>query len=236
MCTYFFQSGNNSKDYEEIVYKRDHPLIWRDELINNGTNIDSTNGCRNSVQGKTLLVDDEGYVCARNKLLSNGCCDANENVVQYSCDTCNTEDGCCAIYENCVSCCLNPNKVNSHKRRDFHKNCKMRKFLTFFRFFYSDRLWKKLWNQRQEDKRPYLPQLKINLNYAWPNVAPIHIRFSMKISIRIQKTNFATLTSKRTNHSVIIDQNTKLKQKMRALKNQCFTLSIDEFQYIFSIF
>lgn len=81
--------------------------------MNNGTADDSISSCRNSEQGKTLLVDDEGYVCGRNKLLSNGCCDSTiENMVQYSCDTCNEDDGCCAIYEQCVSCCLNPNKVN----------------------------------------------------------------------------------------------------------------------------
>lgn len=97
------------------MYKREQPLIWRDENINNGTGDEGTNGCRNSVQGKILLVDDEGYVCARNKLLSNGCCDPDENVVQYSCDTCNEMEGCCAIYEKCVSCCLNPNKVNGRK-------------------------------------------------------------------------------------------------------------------------
>lgn len=114
VCLHFFlQGGNSTKDYEEIVYKREQPLIWQDEMISNGTDTGShTNGCRNSVQGKILLVDDEGYVCARNKVLSNGCCHANGRVVQYSCDTCNSEDGCCAIYERCVSCCLNPNKVN----------------------------------------------------------------------------------------------------------------------------
>lgn len=115
VCLHFsWQGGNSTKDYEEIVYKREQPLIWRDEITSNGTGNDSrTNGCRNSVQGKALLVDDEGYVCARNKLLSNGCCDSDSKVVQYSCDTCNSEDGCCAIYERCVSCCLNPNKVSN---------------------------------------------------------------------------------------------------------------------------
>lgn len=113
LFTFILQGGNITKDYEEIVYKREQPLIWRDELISNGSVNDSrANGCRNSVQGKTLLVDDEGYVCGRNELLSNGCCDSSKNAVQYNCDTCNREDGCCAIYERCVSCCLNPNKVN----------------------------------------------------------------------------------------------------------------------------
>lgn len=29
---------------------------------------------------------------------------------RYSCKTCNAQ-GCCAIYEYCVSCCLHPGKV-----------------------------------------------------------------------------------------------------------------------------
>ncbi|XP_055301032.1 SREBP regulating gene protein [Sitodiplosis mosellana] len=102
-------SGNSYKDIEEIEYKREQPLIWREDTISNGTNGERPDECRNSVQGKILLVDDEGYVCHRNNLLSNGCCDSNENI-QYTCDTCNTEEGCCAVYEKCVSCCLNPNK------------------------------------------------------------------------------------------------------------------------------
>lgn len=93
------------------MYKREQPLIWREDNINNNTNVEKSIGCRNSVQGKTLLVDDDGYVCSRNKLLTNGCCDSNESSTQYSCDTCNEKEGCCAVYEKCVSCCLNPNKV-----------------------------------------------------------------------------------------------------------------------------
>lgn len=109
------QGGNSSKDYEEIVYKREQPLIWREDNVNNVTGANHSTGCRNSVQGKTLLVDDNGYVCTRNNLLNNGCCDSNKDghkIIQYSCDTCNEVDGCCSVYERCVSCCLNPNKVS----------------------------------------------------------------------------------------------------------------------------
>ncbi|XP_031628615.1 UPF0454 protein C12orf49 homolog [Contarinia nasturtii] len=102
-------SGNSYKDIEEITYKREQPLIWREDPINNGTNGGKSKGCRNSVQGKTLLVDEEGYVCSRSNVLSNGCCDSNENV-QYNCDTCTESEGCCAVYEKCVSCCLSPDK------------------------------------------------------------------------------------------------------------------------------
>lgn len=102
--------GNGAREFEEIEYKREQPLIWREDNLTNGTNEENFSGCRNSIQGKTLLVDDEGYVCSRNNLLQNGCCDSNENIVQYRCDTCNELEGCCGVYENCVSCCLNPNK------------------------------------------------------------------------------------------------------------------------------
>lgn len=35
---------------------------------------------------------------------------------RYSCKTCNPQ-GCCTIYEYCVSCCLHPGKVDSLYRR-----------------------------------------------------------------------------------------------------------------------
>lgn len=84
-------------------------MIWREDNGNN-THIDKLNQCRNSIQGKVLIVDDEGYVCPRNQLLNNGCCKVTAKSIQYNCKTCN-DDGCCAVYERCVSCCLNPNKV-----------------------------------------------------------------------------------------------------------------------------
>ncbi|KFB48938.1 AGAP000855-PA-like protein [Anopheles sinensis] len=47
--------------------------------------------CRNSVQGKSLIVDDRGYVCPRAELLQNGCCSEadDEPSKQFSCTTCN---------------------------------------------------------------------------------------------------------------------------------------------------
>lgn len=51
-----------------------------------------------------------GYICQRDDLLANNCCGTTEK--RYVCDTCNA-DGCCVLYEHCVSCCLNPNKVSS---------------------------------------------------------------------------------------------------------------------------
>lgn len=74
-------------------------------------------------QGRGLIVDDRGVVCLRHEVLSNGCCmmeqkqtPKNEESMsikkeRYSCKTCNPQ-GCCTIYEYCVSCCLHPDKVN----------------------------------------------------------------------------------------------------------------------------
>jgi len=50
-----------------------------------------------------------GYICQRNDLLANNCCGTTEQL--YMCDTCNS-DGCCVLYEHCVSCCLDPKKVS----------------------------------------------------------------------------------------------------------------------------
>lgn len=107
-----FKDGQHSRGADEInEYKRTYPLIWRND--GNDT-LSRPDRCRNSIQGKLLIVDDEGYVCSRSKLLTNGCCKLDEQSVQYNCDTCN-EDGCCSDYERCVSCCLNPDKVIYHK-------------------------------------------------------------------------------------------------------------------------
>jgi len=103
---------NDTTDFE---IKRQHPLIWHTNLknnINNGTN-DLTITCRNSIQGKVLIVDERGYICLRSDLLWTGCCNIEvEQTKLYSCDTC-IDNSCCSIYEQCVSCCLNPDKVNN---------------------------------------------------------------------------------------------------------------------------
>ncbi|CAG2100867.1 unnamed protein product [Medioppia subpectinata] len=66
--------------------------------------------CRNSIQGKVLIADDRGMLCHRKDVLLSGCCDENSvNTKLYSCETCQS-GGCCAIYEYCISCCLDPNK------------------------------------------------------------------------------------------------------------------------------
>ncbi|XP_074116147.1 SREBP regulating gene protein isoform X1 [Cotesia typhae] len=99
------------------------------QLANTNETENVTKNCRNSVQGKSLIVDERGFVCKRQELLSTGCCkneqekisDNGDNSLvkreRYSCETCNPQ-GCCAIYEYCVSCCLHPAKRRSKK--DYH--------------------------------------------------------------------------------------------------------------------
>ncbi|XP_034182691.1 SREBP regulating gene protein [Osmia lignaria lignaria] len=92
------------------------------DIISNLNGTDTVIPCRNSVQGKALIVDERGIVCSRQDILPNGCCNIdqkdsvkNEDTSsiakseRYSCKTCNAQ-GCCAIYEYCVSCCLHPGK------------------------------------------------------------------------------------------------------------------------------
>ncbi|XP_050690033.1 SREBP regulating gene protein-like [Eriocheir sinensis] len=88
---------------------------WGPDAVNGSLGAKVTT-CRNSVQGKVLLADDQGYVCHRVDRLSTGCCNvAVESTRRYACDTCNTH-GCCAIYEYCVSCCLHPDKKSLLKK------------------------------------------------------------------------------------------------------------------------
>nr|XP_033331234.1 UPF0454 protein C12orf49 homolog isoform X2 [Megalopta genalis] len=128
------------------------PLLWQatldQETNDNQINVEAipnlndsevvAQPCRNSVQGKALIVDERGIVCGRQDILPNGCCSIEEKnykneeapVVKrerYSCKTCNVQ-GCCAIYEYCVSCCLHPGKQIKGRKdmllgllRDNHK-------------------------------------------------------------------------------------------------------------------
>ena len=62
-----------------------------------------------------------GYVCSRTDILSSGCCNTDsETTKRYSCETCK-ENGCCSIYEYCISCCLHPDKVSMQKH---YCNCR----------------------------------------------------------------------------------------------------------------
>ncbi|XP_014287710.1 SREBP regulating gene protein [Halyomorpha halys] len=99
---------SSTSDMENVNFINFDSLIWHsdDEPSDNSSAIVT---CRNSVQGKSLVVDDRGYVCSRFNVLGTGCCDLNAKNVRYSCETCKG-NGCCSIYEFCVSCCLQPNK------------------------------------------------------------------------------------------------------------------------------
>lgn len=103
-------------------------LVGSSMSSGNNDKLESSNvqsSCRNSIQGRVLISDDKGFVCHRKDVKSSGCCsqgllegqasqDRNGNSLKkhqrYSCETCNMETGCCAMFEYCTSCCLDPEK------------------------------------------------------------------------------------------------------------------------------
>ncbi|XP_028167438.1 UPF0454 protein C12orf49 homolog [Ostrinia furnacalis] len=108
-CIVSFLREGSSRNmmYQETMIER-KPFVWR--ALQEHKDSNDSIICRNSVQGRSLLVDDRGYVCHRNDVMRNGCCDHYADSSQrYSCDTC-TDTNCCIIYEYCVSCCLDPKK------------------------------------------------------------------------------------------------------------------------------
>ena len=87
------------------------------EKFNNSTGdeIKKITTCRNSVQGKLWIADDQGFICHRSDISSNGCCDRNStSSLKYSCNGCTNSTGCCETFEFCVSCCMNPVNVRLH--------------------------------------------------------------------------------------------------------------------------
>ncbi|XP_062107806.1 uncharacterized protein LOC133818775 [Humulus lupulus] len=66
--------------------------------------------CRNTVQGRYSLSDDNGYVCDALSVDSESRC-CPEIGDKFSCHGCNLLSQCCNSYEYCVSCCLNPSKT-----------------------------------------------------------------------------------------------------------------------------
>nr|CAG4650357.1 EOG090X0AGU [Sida crystallina] len=86
-----------------------HLFQWQGPEDTNDTDLRPLS-CRNSVQGKALIADDKGYVCSRLNVMPNGCCKPEtEGTKRYGCETC-SGNGCCSIYEFCISCCLQPEK------------------------------------------------------------------------------------------------------------------------------
>ncbi|XP_024447341.1 uncharacterized protein LOC18108302 isoform X1 [Populus trichocarpa] len=71
---------------------------------------EQSRSCRNTVQGRYLLSDDNGYVCdALSVDPPSRCCP--ENGLRFSCQGCNLVSQCCNSYEFCVSCCLHPSRT-----------------------------------------------------------------------------------------------------------------------------
>jgi len=105
------QSSEVDVDVHELGSVR-RPLghvFWQGAEDNNDTNTKPLS-CRNSVQGKALIADDKGFVCNRQNMLPNGCCKPDtDGTKHFSCETCHN-NGCCSIYEYCISCCLQPDK------------------------------------------------------------------------------------------------------------------------------
>jgi hypothetical protein len=68
------------------------------------------NMCENTKQGRLLVTDEHGYVCATTDLdlTRPGCClpPVQTGFERFSCETCDPHLGCCQTYEFCVSCCL----------------------------------------------------------------------------------------------------------------------------------
>lgn len=104
-------SLNLDGDLFQTSLQRDKPIVWSNTVPDdrNRSN-DLSVTCRNSIQGKALIVDERGFVCTRSELLWTGCCNVElEHTKLFHCETCQNSH-CCAIYEYCVSCCLHPNK------------------------------------------------------------------------------------------------------------------------------
>lgn len=126
-----------------------------------------------------------GYVCPRQDIMRNGCCnDGSLGIIQYSCETCEGNN-CCAIYENCVSCCLHPDKVCGWV---VDIGC------DFLRIFCCCRriCWKLFWVKLLSRIMWYLLLLLITLSCVWLNVVLVHKACSTKILTEIRTPNIAT--------------------------------------------
>ncbi|XP_075754298.1 SREBP regulating gene protein isoform X2 [Pelodiscus sinensis] len=105
----FKQEERTVHDRNLLQVQEHEPIVWKVQF-SLGNSSQLSNQCRNSVQGKLFITDELGYICERKDLLVNGCCNVNvPSTKLYSCDSC-LPNGCCSVYEYCVSCCLQPNK------------------------------------------------------------------------------------------------------------------------------
>lgn len=93
--------GKRAGNFQEVEFE------WKDM-----ENISSRN-CEHYHQGRQhLSVDDLGNICEINHIRRNGCCDEKYILKRFHCNVCN-KNGCCAEYEDCVSCCLHPKNENN---------------------------------------------------------------------------------------------------------------------------
>jgi len=95
---------------DETIHLRklNQPFTWdqeEEEDKGNSSTYDIVT-CRNSLQGRTLVADDKGYVCERSNLEGTGCCNNNSSLGRFICTGCETRLECCTEYEYCISCCL----------------------------------------------------------------------------------------------------------------------------------
>ena len=60
---------------------------------------DHGNKCRNSIQGRSHLLDDQGWLCELGQVdWETGCCEAGRAAEErYSCRTCEDETKCCEV-------------------------------------------------------------------------------------------------------------------------------------------
>lgn len=64
------------------------------------------------IQKMLSVLYNVGFVCSLDHLKPSGCCDnLSTNSKRFYCLNC-LPVGCCSLYEICVSCCLDPNKVS----------------------------------------------------------------------------------------------------------------------------
>lgn len=73
--------------------------------------------CRNTVQGRSHLLDEKGWLCTLDSIdWETGCCPpARAAEEQYSCRSCEPDINCCTVYEHCVGCCLKPSNDGQRK-------------------------------------------------------------------------------------------------------------------------
>eukprot|EP00741_Cyanophora_paradoxa_P006554 tig00001024_g6344.t1 len=69
--------------------------------------------CKNTMQGQLYIADDRGRVCNREDVDwgRSECCQETPAFDKHTCKGC--ADGCCDIYEVCVSCCQKPENKES---------------------------------------------------------------------------------------------------------------------------